>query len=121
MREIKFRAWDKKTQRMLSPEYTETVMALMGWSGGEDYIYMQYTGLHDKNGKEIYEGDIVNNSLGNPAIVMYGIGIADNPPNYCGFIMRCHLGTNSLFEWYGGNVEVIGNVHQHPELLEKTG
>lgn len=74
MRELKFRAWDDKSKKMRTPEVicfqgdkakAGLVMTPAQAKKGikEGWFYdnplMQYTGLHDKNGKEIYEGDIL--------------------------------------------------------------
>ena len=83
---------------------------------------MQFTGLHDKNGKEIYEGDIVR---------LYGWWNASGPAGFdsdiqpviwdeevCGFspyaIYDCDCGVYHAPE----ETEVIGNIHENPELLE---
>jgi uncharacterized phage protein (TIGR01671 family) len=68
MRELKFKVWDKLEKRMILPDQGyqgHYVLSLKGefhnlqnGSGGKEYIVQQYTGLKDKNGKEIYEGDI---------------------------------------------------------------
>ena len=66
MREIKFRAWDKKEKEMVEvcqinwhDPYGITISHNGSWHNDiADYELMQYTGLKDKNGKEIYEGDI---------------------------------------------------------------
>ena len=58
MREIKFRAWDKVNNKMIL-ECGEYKQFAFGINYQKDIEFMQYTGLEDKNGKEIYEGDIV--------------------------------------------------------------
>lgn len=68
MREIKFRCFDKYNKKMDDVRKLEFENGFINiipyryndWFSEEEYVLMQYTGLKDKNGKEIYEGDIVN-------------------------------------------------------------
>lgn len=67
----------------------------------------QYTGLTDKNGRKIFEGDIIKANNGHIGYVAFAEG---------GFVKacRCHFNFTNL---YGDNQEVIGNIHDNPELI----
>ena len=108
MREIKFRAWDVSEKRMLSHELFNTELSfaesaeLDFWLNNDSYILMQYTGLKDKNGKEIYEGDIVKDGYHGK----YGI-----------YEVKWEkIGWNFVSE-DGREIEIIGNIHENPELI----
>ena len=119
-REIKFRAWDEVSEKMLNwNDFLETNMKntfIAPESTG--LILMQYTGLHDKNGKEIYEGDIVycQTKYGKAKAIIkfidgkfvaYWDSILTHPQN--GHCIACYE-INKRFE-------VIGNIYDNPELL----
>ena len=80
---------------------------------------MQSTGLHDKNGVEIFEGDIVEIIYDREpfiGVVVYDLGEAD----FKATNNREDYGNNFQYLTVGESIEVIGNVHQHPELIEVT-
>jgi len=142
MREIKFRAWrtDEDGGYMVdSPRSMATILerhmrdypATMnpGWSDhvatvtSDDYILMQYTGLKDKNGRQIYEGDVVihpeskREAKSLPYTVeWYGSGFCTihrfKDPDSGREVMQWSPLSDSYRE-----IEVIGNIYENPELL----
>jgi uncharacterized phage protein (TIGR01671 family) len=127
MREIKFRAWDKSSKKML---YNVAVLngkqVLPVQTSGNDYwdarfetsenILMQYTGLKDKNGTEIYEGDIVKDAYDNIQIVKISF-ISHKSYEDCFAGFGFGFDTHDL-EDFTEKVEIIGNIYKNPELLD---
>jgi len=119
-REIKFRAWDKATNSMVKDSWklflNGTVSIADTWATGDVHL-MQYTGLKDQNGVEIYEGDIIQDPDHGPAsncIIKYEEGAF-----FAGAIDSID-GDDGLASEYAPSAVVIGNIHEHPELVVKT-
>ena len=135
MRDIKFRVWDKETKHMhiCGEDVHDTInfeietnrayyYNLQNGCGSlredSNYVLMQYTGLKDKNGKEIYEGDIIKicaEGLGGEAI---GKIVYDEYD--LAFVLKNEVEELSECLWYAEQqLEVIGNIYDNPELLKE--
>jgi uncharacterized phage protein (TIGR01671 family) len=114
MREIKFRAWDNQNQKMINNAYYIRGFHILSHIEG-DFILMQYTGLKDKNGKEIYEGDICktyghdDGFLIDQVIFEDGSFLFTNP-------LKLSVELRGFKKDY---IEVIGNIHENPELIKE--
>jgi uncharacterized phage protein (TIGR01671 family) len=117
MREIKFRAWDKKYNSWFySSHLPDTEGLAMFWKfiheHSFDHEIMQYTGLRDRNNREIYEGDIVKDEYGKKYPVIWdGIGWTLE-----GFYRPKQDEPGSAFS-EDAIFEIIGNIYENPELL----
>lgn len=135
-REIKFRIWDIENKKMLKVQELDFEPTFYGgriairpdqyndYFDTEDMILMQYTGLHDKNGKEIYEGDIVLLDCyyyeepafdGEFKVIYDDINgmwlLVDLENKDRGFTF------GEIRSYYKAEIEVIGNIYDNLELL----
>ena len=120
MRPIKFRVWLDEFNKMFYD---------VGLMGGELYVnidgkgydvvgdcrdfkLMQFTGLKDRNGREIYEGDVLKNDYGDLWVVVW---------KGTGFMLALNGESKNIYsanEYYFSSCEVIGNIYENHELLE---
>ena len=146
MREIKFRAWDKVSKKVYPVAHLDNLLTVGTFvtvrknepdaiikiedtlDEGE-YELMQSTGLKDKNGKEIYEGDIIaqpqhqtNIPVNHRVVEFKEEGVSTDPGSGCemvtGWFAREDALNNSMLETSG--FYVVGNIYENPELLKET-
>ena len=122
MREIKFRAWESIHKRMFKCEIVDAGVGFESWFDHDDgcpssKILMQYTGLKDKNGVEIWEGDVLKRSWNFKTphgTHRKGSEIAVAVWSELG---EWRYSRSDLWSCIAKSV-VIGNIHDNPELLE---
>jgi hypothetical protein len=128
MREIRFRAWDKQRKEYLSGG--EVFLAIQPGKHPRNIVYLdnikdpdmfkdrfdleQFTGLRDKGGREIYEGDIAKDPDGKTHVVKWQCYSA-------AWEFYGKLGSSLFVMRYPDMFEIIGNVHDNPELLNEIG
>ena len=113
-RELKFRAWVEWTETPRF-EYSERHYPDTFWGNyDEGNNVEQYTGLKDKNSKEIYEGDLVTIK---PYTKPFRVVFDKQYASFAGYNDTTRRLFNSL---YSSDYEVIGNIHENPELLEEA-
>lgn len=120
-REIKFRAWYKGVTSEFIPvdsiDFKKKLITCgVSWRWIDEITLEQFTGLYDKDGKEIYEGDIVvwyvNESIAK-GIVEY------LPESGCYDLKNFSDNWHVCNDWLRGEYEVLGNIHENKELLTK--
>lgn len=136
MREIKFRGYSKNFNMMILNETWESASDGMVKACNQymkehhidsipvergtflptkdnDMVLMQYTGLKDKNGKETYEGDIIQDLNGKKYVIKWGINsngfIAKSTEIHCNVYSSYHLVPKT---------KIIGNIYENPDVLE---
>jgi len=120
MRKIKYRAWHIVAKRMCP--VTRMTFGRLGIVYSEELIntindveLMQYTGLKDKNGVEIYDGDILAYKTSSSCYSKYG---EKHVVVYEGSSFQCEYQYGDLESFLSDmTIEVIGNIHENPELL----
>lgn len=115
MRDIKFRSWGPSCKHMWQWEELKGTAAVLLFGEPKKErgvsIPMQYTGIKDKNGKEIYEGDVLTNG---DSYIKYVVEFIDS-----GFKARQTGNQSSIGLMYHQDfLEIIGNIYENPELLE---
>lgn len=128
MRELRFRAWDKTKNIMILPEFSDWEDFMIEPDGSVsssyetgtyetyrskrsvDYEIMQYTGLKDRHGKEIYEGDII-------ALDDIKCPITWNDGGFQ-MITSANQGKSNALQDRTKYFEIIGNIHEHKHLLK---
>jgi uncharacterized phage protein (TIGR01671 family) len=118
MRELKFRVWDVKLNeyvpkreldRNFGLDFNGELRCLIASREKDPFILQQYTGLTDKNGKEIYEGDIINLKFGE-----LNANLVVKWDKYMG--LKYHNGGWTSLVHVDTHGEVIGNIFENPEL-----
>lgn len=124
-RDIKFRVWDNQENTMfynediLNIQFAENFIRIENEKYAfnsflDEVILMQYIGLKDCNGKEIYEGDIVEDNFGD----RYEVVFEDYKFNLKDFYCGCFDIPNDGFSELRDKLKIIGNIYEDGDLME---
>jgi len=122
MREIKFRAWNDISKEMLY--HGKDIQGLIWWNEfGEIQSLakaelMQSTGLKDKNGKGIYEGDIVKSKISFEGKGIPHMGEVVYDKELASFATKNLSGNTLICRQQLNTFEVVGNKYENPDLLD---
>ena len=127
MRDIKFRAWDKDRKRWTNYSIAEDLPRFYDkhtgcWKTdkeGKRFVLSQYTGLKDKNNREIYEGDVIK-----AISFARWIGVVEYSDENQAFIFddldKKYRGKSTVFmNQFDDGFEILGNIYENPKLLKE--
>lgn len=127
MREIKFKAWDKDRKRWTNYSIAEDLPRFYDkhtgcWKTdkeGKRFVLSQYTGLKDKNNREIYEGDVIK-----AISFARWIGVVEYSDENQAFIFddldKKYRGKSTVFmNQFDDGFEILGNIYENPKLLKE--
>ncbi len=124
----RYRAWDKEFKEMVQVDalvFDEQIIKATYKNGNvakedlKNYVLMQSTGLRDKNGKEIFEGDILK--VTNLSIWLEVVSFNKNKAMFVSKEVKRKVEETPLYDLFNTDifeVEIIGNIHTNPELAE---
>ena len=126
MREIKFRYWNEQARRYHYGQVQVLTCLSQQTTGLYDHEkdgcrFEQFTGLHDKNGEEIYEGDVVRDGFDSVRTIKWfdNLGYDGRGAMHSGFYFdETYDGIGELnYHNHMTDCEILGNIHENPELL----
>ena len=119
MKETGFRAWDIQTESMRDVLVLDWVNELIDLSGGiierrpQEVILMQYTGLKDRSGAEVYFNDIVEDEYGRRYEVVF-----EGDCLRCNGVRKIRGGHKPKNRWFGKDLKIIGSIYENKDSLE---